>query len=245
MPTGASSPNTDRERSRTERRSVKIAAAISISERLGTRHEQRTRSESARARCEIGSGDVNAAEIDALLEVVTRNERPRTNPDDRVTALEDRRAIRDLIMVYGYLCDARRWDDLLALYTDDIERVLAGSLTERVRGKAALREKLVSPTLERTDGDGAAPPPEYLVTLRLRHLMASDVIRLSDDGTSATAAVQYTMVATAEDERGFRRGSHEGSYVFDFRKEDGVWRFSRQLVTSDNAHNPMFQREST
>jgi SnoaL-like domain len=188
---------------------------------------------------------MNAAEIDALLEVVTRRERPRTTPDERITAVEDRRTIRDLIMVYGYLCDARRWDDLVALYTDDIERVLAGSLTERVQGKATLREKLVSPTLKRTDGDGTAPPPEYLVTLGLRHLMASDVIRLSDDGTTATAAVQYTMVATAEDERGFRRGSHEGSYVFDFRKEAGVWRFSRQLVTSDNAHNPMFQRGST
>ena len=38
-------------------------------------------------------------------------------------------------MAYGYLEDARRWDDMLALYTDDIERELAGSLTEIVRGK--------------------------------------------------------------------------------------------------------------
>jgi hypothetical protein len=187
---------------------------------------------------------MNATEIDALLEVVNRDERRRETTDERITALEDRQAVRDLIMVYGYLCDARRWDDLLALYTDDIERVLAGSLTERVQGKGALREKLVAPTLQRATGDGSAPPPEQLVTLGLRHLMASDVIRLSDDGTTATAAVQYTLVATADDERGFRRGSHEGSYVFDFRKEDGVWRFSRQVVVSDNAHNPMFQRES-
>ena len=188
---------------------------------------------------------MSSAEIDGLLEVVTRAERPRRGTDEQLTALEDRRAVRDLIMVYGYLCDARRWDELLALYTDDIERVLAGSLTERVQGKAALREKLIAPTLQHRAGDGAAPPPEHLVTLGLRHLMASDVIRLSDDGTTATAAVQYTMVATADDERGFRRGAHEGSYVFEFRKDDGVWRFSRQVVTSENAHNPMFQREST
>ena len=188
---------------------------------------------------------MNAYEETELLAAVNRHEQTRHTPEARLDAAEDRETIRDLIMRYGYLEDARRWDDMLALYTDDIERVLAGSLTERVQGKATLREKLVAPTLERTDGDGAAPPPEYLVTLGLRHLMASDVIRLSDDGTTATAAVQYTMVATADDERGFRRGSHEGSYVFDFRKEAGVWRFSRQLVTSDNAHNPMFQREST
>ena len=58
---------------------------------------------------------------------------------------------------------------------------------------------------------------------------------------TARAAVQYQMVATSDDARGFRHGSHEGSYVFDFRKEDGQWRFSRQLIVSNNAHNPMFQ----
>lgn len=184
---------------------------------------------------------MNDAEIDVLLEVVQRPERERETTEERVQALADREEIRDLIMAYGYLCDARRWDDLLALYTDDIERVLAGTLTERVRGKAALREKLVAPTLERSGGGGGPPPPARLEQLELRHLMASEVVRLGDDGLTATAAVQYQMVATSDDERGFRRGAHEGSYVFDFRKVDGRWRFSRQFIVSDNAHNPMFQ----
>lgn len=186
---------------------------------------------------------MNADEIDALLAVVQRAERPRTPVDERVQALEDREAIRGLIMAYGYLCDARRWDELLELYTDDIERVLAGTLVERVQGKAALREKLVAPTLERRSGEGSAPPPTELEALGLRHLMASDVVRLGDDGVTATAAVQYQMVATADDDHGFRRGAHEGSYVFDFRKDDGRWRFSRQFIVSDNAHNPMFRRD--
>jgi hypothetical protein len=186
---------------------------------------------------------VNSEQIDALLEVVQRRERDRTTPEERVQALEDRDAIRGLIMRYGYLCDARRWDDLLELYTDDIERVLAGSLVERVQGKDALRAKLVAPTLERRSDEGSAPPLNELEALRLRHLMASDVVRLGDDGTTAAAAVQYQLVATAEDERGFRHGAHEGSYVFEFRKDDGRWRFCRQFIVSDNAHNPMFRRE--
>jgi SnoaL-like domain len=186
---------------------------------------------------------VNTDEIDALLEVVHRRERARTTPEERMQAIEDRGAIRSLIMRYGYLCDARRWDELLALYTDDIERVLAGSLVERVQGKRALREKLVAPTLEHRSGGGrGAPPPRELESLGLRHLMASDVIRLGDDGRTATAAVQYQLVATAEDEHGFRRGAHEGSYVFEFVNVDGKWRFCRQVIVSDNAHNPMFQR---
>jgi hypothetical protein len=186
---------------------------------------------------------MNADEIDALLAVVQRAERPRATVEERVQALEDREAIRGLIMAYGYLCDARRWDELLDLYTDDIERVLAGTLVERVQGKVALREKLVAPTLEHRSGQGIAPSPSALEQLGLRHLMASDVVRLGDDGLTATAAVQYQMVATAEDARGFRRGAHEGSYVFEFRKDDGRWRFSRQYIVSDNAHNPMFRKD--
>ena len=189
---------------------------------------------------------MNETEMTAMLAVVHRPERPRTSIDERVQALEDRDEIRGLIMTYGYLCDARRWDDLLALYTDDIERVLAGSLVERVQGKSALREKLVAPTLEHRSGGGAAPAPSALEQLELRHLMASDLVRLGDDGVTAQAVVQYQMVAVSDDEQGFRRGAHEGSYVFDFRKEpDGHWRFCRQFIVSDNAHNPMFQREST
>ena len=187
---------------------------------------------------------MNDTEMDAMLEVVQQPERPRESIEERVQALEDHDEIRGLIMAYGYLCDARRWDDLLELYTDDIERVLAGSLVERVQGKPALREKLVAPTLQHRAGDGAAPPPSALEQLELRHRMASDLVRLGDDGVNARAVVQYQMVAVSDDERGFRRGAHEGSYVFDFRKEsDGRWRFCRQFIVSDNAHNPMFQRE--
>lgn len=187
---------------------------------------------------------MNEDEIDALLAVVQRPERPRTTTEDRLEAIEDREAIRGLIMTYGYLCDARRWDDLLELYTDDIERVLAGSLIERVQGKPALRDKLVAPTLERRSGDARARSPNELEELGLRHLMASDIIRLGDDAVTATAAVQYQMVATAEDDDGFRRGAHEGSYVFEFRKDGGGWRFCRQFIVSDNAHNPMFRRDA-
>jgi len=48
-------------------------------------------------------------------------------------------------------------------------------------------------------------------------------------------------VATRDEASGHRRGSHEGSYVFDFRKLAGQWRFSRQLIVTNNAHNPMFR----
>ena len=94
--------------------------------------------------------------MDEVLDVIRMSERARDAIDDRIQALEDRRAIRELVMRYGYLEDARRWDDMLALYTDDIERVLAGTLVETVRGKAALRERLVTPVMRSKTGEAAA-----------------------------------------------------------------------------------------
>jgi hypothetical protein len=179
-------------------------------------------------------------ETEEVLAAATAAEERRIAIEDRLTAAEDREAIRDLIMRYGYLEDARRWDDMLALYTDDIERVLAGSLVEMIRGKAALRERLVAPVMAARSGVAAASPKQ-VEQLRLRHLMMGEVIRLAADGTTATAAVQYVLVATRDADDGFRRGAHEGSYVFHLRKENGAWKFCRQLIITDNAHNPMFR----
>ena len=182
-------------------------------------------------------------EMEQLLAVRELRE-PRLRSDSqRLRALEDKARIRELIMEYGYLCDARRWDDLLELYSDDIERTLGGTLREHVKGKQELRAKLEAPTLERVQsGDNAPPPADHLLTLQFRHLMASEVIRLQGDGDEATACVQYQLVATRDGDEQPNRGSHEGSYVFRFRRVDGRWLFCEQRIFSDNARNPMFQQ---
>ena len=69
-----------------------------------------------------------------------------------------------------------------------------------------------------TSGAAAAPRTE-VEQLGLRHLMFGEVIRIADDGTRATATLQYILVATRDGADGQRRGSHEGSYVFDFRTD--------------------------
>ena len=145
----------------------------------------------------------------------------------------------DLVMAYGYLEDARRWDDMLALYTDDIERELAGSLTEVIRGKAELRDRLITPVMEAKSGRVAASR-EHVEQLGLRHLILSVTLEVGADGVTARADAQYILVATRDGAQGFERGSHEGSYEFEFRKVEGTWKFSRQLIVTNNAHNPMF-----
>lgn len=180
-------------------------------------------------------------ELAAILEVANRRERPRATLDERVELLEARRAITDLVMLYGWLCDARRWDELLDHYTDDLERTLLGTLDERVKGKEKLRELYDRPQLPRR-GDAAGPPPaDQINTYELRHLIHPPVVRVADDGRTATVAAVYSLVASSGDGPSFRRGEHEGGYIFGMRRErDGRWRFASMVVISENARNPLF-----
>jgi ketosteroid isomerase-like protein len=180
-------------------------------------------------------------ELAQVIEVFQRPEEPRATLEARVQAIEDRQAIRDVLYGYGYLCDARRWDELLEHYTDDIERVLGGTLTERVKGKAELRKLYVAPALPH-DGEGHAPPAAQINTYELRHLITGDVVRLGADGRTGWIAAAYSLVASTDQPDGFRRGQHEGGYIFEMRKEDdGRWRVSKMIVFSENARNPLFQ----
>lgn len=180
-------------------------------------------------------------ELDELIEVVRRPEQPGGTLAERVDLQEDRRAIADLVMAYGWLCDRRRWDDLLALYTDDITRTLRGTLDERVQGKDKLRELYERPVLPRS-GDAAGPPPAAQIgQYELRHLIHPPVIRISDDRQEATVAAVYSLVATSGDGPALRRGEHEGAYLFGMRREpEAGWRFASMTIISENARNPLF-----
>ena len=181
-------------------------------------------------------------EIALLLDVVRTPERPRDSLEERVQLAEDHRAIGDLILAYGWLCDSRNWDELLDLYTDDFERVLAGTLEERAKGKDALRKLYEAPQLPRAGGGGTAPPPaDRTNALEVRHMIHPAVVRISDDGSEALAAAVYSIVATRGDDAELRRGEHEGGYIFGFRREPEGWRFSSMTVISENARNPLFQ----
>jgi ketosteroid isomerase-like protein len=188
---------------------------------------------------------VRKEEHDALVSVLLRPERERTTLDERVQLLEDKEAIRDVIMQYGFLCDAGRWDDLLKLYTDDIERVLAGSLDEHVQGKDALLQLYLNPVLPVRDADNTPKSRLQSPTKgerAARHLISTHAIRVSDDGTEAWASAQYGLVLTSIDGDQFERGEHEGAYVFTFRKEGGAWKVAKLVVIANSLFNPMNRR---
>jgi hypothetical protein len=186
---------------------------------------------------------VEDAELAMLLDVARRPERPRATLEERVQVIEDHRRIAELVMTYGLLCDARLWDELLDLYTDDFERFLVGTLQEHLVGKEVLRERYERPVLPRKDdGSGAPPPAARIGTFELRHKIHPPTVRIADDGDHAIAAAVYSLVVSEGEVPAFRRGEHEGGYIFEFRREPGHgWRFSKMTVISENARNPMFQ----
>jgi ketosteroid isomerase-like protein len=191
---------------------------------------------------------VNDRELNMILDVARLIERPRTTLEDRVEAIEARRTIHDLVMLYGWLCDARLWDELLDHYTDDFERTLLGTLDEHVKGKEAIRPLYVAPQLPRKEGSANAgpAPASQLQSYELRHLIHPPVIRLADDGQTATVAAVYSLVASSGDGPDFRKGEHQGGYIFGMRREaGGRWRFASMVVISENARNPMFAGAAT
>jgi hypothetical protein len=183
------------------------------------------------------------AEIDELLTVVRMPERERTTVEDRLRLAEDVRRINDLVMLYGWLCDRRLWDELLDYYTDDFERRLGGTLNEVAKGKATLRELYFRPVLPPSGGTSGPPPADVINTYELRHLIHPPVVRVSDDNQKATVAAVYSIVATSGDGADLRRGEHEGIYIFGLRQEPELgWRFERMHIISENARNPLFQK---
>jgi hypothetical protein len=188
-----------------------------------------------------------------MLEVLRRPERACQTLEQKVAWLEDRERIRELIMEYGFLSDALRsgdprcLDELLSLCAEDVERELGGTLSQLARGKAALRDIIQRPTLRWKQEQGDASTEERLDSYRRmkaqesRHLITGEVIRLNDDGTEAWAIAQYSLVKTSIEDGGRQRGTHEGSYVFGFRKIGGSWKLTRLHVITNHAHNPMFQ----
>ncbi len=178
-------------------------------------------------------------ELEDLLAIVRRPVKQSSTADERFRAMEDRATIHELVMRYGYLCDGRAWDELVEFYTDDIERVVVGREVLRAVGRSSVREQY-----RILDGTPAPPTssagPHGASSLRLRHIIGDEVIRIADAGDRAWVAARGELVASVEDPAGFMRGAHDVSWAFELRREDEAWKIARLVVYTDSQHNPMF-----
>lgn len=170
-----------------------------------------------------------------------REERPRASLEERIQLLEDRQLIQAMIDEYGFCCDARWWDRLQELYAEGIEREIMGTLAETVRGREQLIELHRNPVLPRAAGiDTVRVDLTRFQDREIRHLISTRIVRVSDDGQAAWALAYYQMAVVGREDGVWKRGEHDGTYVFTFTKATGRWQFSQHLVWSNNAVNPMF-----
>jgi hypothetical protein len=184
-------------------------------------------------------------ELDHVLEVFRRAETPPADLEGRLRWWEDKAAIRELVLLYGYLCDAAAWDELLDCYTDDIERTLGGTLSEHVVGKEKLRELYVAPVLPTASGDGSLGANAALHSYTFRHLIVGEIVRIGDSGDDAWASARGQLVGVDKGTAGFRRGVHEATWIFALRREQHRWKIAKLWVYSEGAHNPLFAREES
>ena len=146
-----------------------------------------------------------------------------------------------MINEYAFACDSRQWDVLEELYDEDIERVMSGTLNETVRGRAKLISLHANPALPRAEGvEMEKRDLTKIKGLEIRHLVATQMVRISNDNHKAWALCHYQMALVGQENDAWEHGLHEGTYLFSFAKTDGTWRFTQHLIWTNNAANPMF-----
>ena len=172
-------------------------------------------------------------------DVIRMVEREPATLEERIARLEAKEAIHDLMMRYGHFSDARDTEGVLALYTDDVERVLAGTLEERVQGKETLRGLYRNPVLPTKDGRTLGEASRYRSGRRttIRHMFAAPLIRLSDDANEGWLTSYFTLVRSVSSDEGFERHVHEGTYTFTFVRLEEGWRISKMIVDTEIGHD--------
>jgi hypothetical protein len=170
-------------------------------------------------------------------DVLHIEERVPQGLEERLARLEAKERILEMMMEYSHFCDVGDWDRVCALYTDDVERVLTGTLSERVQGRDKLYQLYLNPVLPRRE-DGK--PVTRAANMTVRHFVGTPVVRLAGEGREAFVTSYFTLLESKEDAQGFARSAHEGSYIFTFVKQGGDWKIRKMVVETEIAHDPFF-----
>jgi uncharacterized protein (TIGR02246 family) len=135
----------------------------------------------------------------------------------RVQTLEDRDAIRALLVAYATTLDNRDFDGFEQLWAKDAE--FFGGTGNSAKGPAAIRD-----LLRGLLGKNAAPTPG-----RDFHLVMNQTVDVHGD--TATGVSRGTWVSTNAEKR--LQVSIIANYYDQFVKEDGRWKFKRHQIGGD------------
>jgi hypothetical protein len=153
----------------------------------------------------------------------------------RVTAIEDRQAIEQLVMGdYPRALDEQRLKDYAALFTSDGELIIPGLAT--LKGPDAIYKFLSTPgVFDPPPAPGAPkrPPSPLPKPYQIPHITSSPSYKVT--GTSATGGVYWTEV-TLRDGKAEVIGS--GHYLDELRKVNGQWKFAKRTILQDVPPGP-------
>ena len=133
----------------------------------------------------------------------------------RLQRLEDREAIRDLLMEYGSTLDERDFKAFSELFARDVGEWNGGMGV--ARGPEAIR-KLMEKTITGKPGANF-------------HIFNNETINVNGD--RATAVTKWTFIVKGQDGR--PKSVYLGHYNDTLIREDGRWKFLRRKVTNDIA----------
>ncbi len=122
--------------------------------------------------------------------------------------MTDEEQILRTLSEYSLRCDDGRFDELVALFTEDAALVFGDTAH---RGRPAIHAYLAD-----VQGDGR----------RGKHLTANSVVEV--DGDAATAVTDYLFVRPTPDGLAMVAA---GRYLDDLVHDGGVWRFRRRTIT--------------
>ena len=166
-------------------------------------------------RARIGCFVVCAAVASSLTGVAGQTAKP--SPDAlaaRVQTLEDREAIRALLVSYASTLDGRDFAGFEQLWAKDAEFI--GGASDRALGPAAIRDLLQG--LLKVN---AAPAPG-----RDFHLVMNQTVEVT--GNTSTGFSRGTWVVTDPDKK--LRISIIANYYDQFVREGGRWKFKRHQI---------------
>lgn len=132
----------------------------------------------------------------------------------RLQTLEDREAIRALLVAYASTLDNRDWTGFEQLWARDAE--FLGGAGNAAKGPAAIRD-----LLRGLLGKNGAPTPG-----RDFHLVMNQTVDVTGD--TATGFSRGTWVSTNAENR--LQVSIIANYYDQFVKEDGRWKFKRHQI---------------
>jgi len=139
----------------------------------------------------------------------------------RLQRLEDREAIRDLIIEYGHMVDTRNWAGFANLFAQNGEWV--GGMGA-AKGRPAIQKMMEDSIGSNTTGKSPAGigGPNF-------HIFANE--RITVDGNTATAVTKWMFLVPSKENH--PQPYYLGHYDDRFVREDGSWKFLSRTAYGD------------